>query len=97
MPHVRVRNKLQQSKSANFLGQFLDAKTATVGQQRFTNTHIDISKRKNEISVVSDGLAVAYLRKHNVDGRTLVMGVDGRTLIMRVAGSIPACAILTIF
>lgn len=32
MPHVRVRNKLQQSKSANFLGQFLDAKTATVGQ-----------------------------------------------------------------
>lgn len=32
MPHVRVRNKLQQSKSTNFLGQFLDAKTATVGQ-----------------------------------------------------------------
>lgn len=32
MPHVRVRNKLQQSKSTNFLGQFSDAKTATVGQ-----------------------------------------------------------------
>ena len=32
MPRVRVRNKLQQSKSTNFLGQFSDAKTATVGQ-----------------------------------------------------------------
>lgn len=32
MPHVRVRNKPQQSKSTNFLGQFSDAKTATVGQ-----------------------------------------------------------------
>ena len=32
MTRVRVRNKLQQSKSTNFLGQFLDVKTATVGQ-----------------------------------------------------------------
>ena len=32
MPRVRVRNKLQQSQSTNFLGQFSDAKTATVGQ-----------------------------------------------------------------
>ena len=40
------------------------------------------SRRKNEISVVSDGLAVAYSRKHNVDGSALIVGVQVQVLLV---------------